>query len=61
VWRFNPEDGTGAAVAVTRGQVIGNGVEITAGLETGDKVVGAGVHHLKEGQEVRELVKERGL
>ena len=61
VWRFNPEDGTVSAVPVTLGQVIGNGVEITAGLETGDKVVGAGVHHLKEGQEVRELVKERGL
>lgn len=50
-----------SAVPVTLGQVIGNGVEITAGLETGDKVVSAGVHHLKEGQEVRELVKERGL
>ena len=61
VWRFNPEDGTVSAVPVTLGQVIGKGVEITAGLETGDKVVGAGVHHLKEGQEVRELVKERGL
>lgn len=61
VWRFNPEDGTVSAVPVTLGQVIGNGVEITAGLETGDKVVRAGVHHLKEGQEVRELVKERGL
>ena len=61
VWRFNPEDGTVSAVPVTLGQVIGNGVEITAGLETGDKVVGAGVHHLKEGQEGRELVKERGL
>ena len=61
VWRFNPEDGTVSAVPVTLGQVIGNGVEITAGLETGDKVVSAGVHHLKEGQEVRELVKERGL
>lgn len=61
VWRFNPEDGTVSAVPVTLGQVIGNGVEITAGLEIGDKVVSAGVHHLKEGQEVRELVKERGL
>ena len=61
VWRFNPEDGTVSAVPVTLGQVIGNGVEITAGLEAGDKVVSAGVHHLKEGQEVRELVKERGL
>ena len=33
VWRFNPEDGTVSAVPVTLGQVIGNGVEITAGLE----------------------------
>ena len=61
VWRFNPEDSTVSAVPVTLGQVNGNGVEITSGLETGDKVVSAGVHHLEEGQEVRELVKERGL
>ena len=61
VWRFNPEDSTVSAVPVTLGQVLGNGVEITAGLETGDQVVGAGVHHLKEGQEARDLVKQRRL
>ena len=34
---------------------------VTAGLDAGDRIVSAGVHHLSEGQQVRELVKERGL
>ncbi len=61
VWRFQPQDNTVSAVQVTLGQVVGGGVEITAGLDAGDRIVSAGVHHLKEGQQVRELVKERGL
>lgn len=61
VWRFDPEAETVSAVSVTLGQVVGDGVEITAGLDAGDRIVSAGVHHLKEGQRVRELVKERGL
>lgn len=36
-------------------------VRITEGLETGDKVISAGVSHLVEGQKVRPFVKERGL
>ena len=63
VWRFEEgqQAGTVTAVAVTLGQVVGDGVEILSGLNTGDRVVSAGVHHLQEGQAVRELVKERGL
>lgn len=61
VWRFDPQANVVNAVAVTLGQVVGDGVEITAGLDAGDRIVSAGVHHLKEGQAVRELVKERGL
>ena len=49
------------AVPVMLGQVVGDGVEILDGLQAGDRVVSAGVHHLEEGQTVRELVKERGL
>ena len=60
VWRYR-EDGTVTAVPVTLGKVVGDGVEITRGLDAGDRVVSAGVHHLREGQSVRELVKERGL
>ncbi len=61
VWRFDPQANVVNAVEVTLGQVVGDGVEITAGLDAGDRIVSAGVHHLKEGQAVRELVKERGL
>lgn len=63
VWRYQPQDdiGTVSAVSVTLGQVVGEGVEILDGLSSGDRVVSAGVHHLEEGQTVRELVKERGL
>jgi len=50
-----------SAVPVTLGEVVGEGVEILDGLSSGDRVVSAGVHHLEEGQTVRELVKERGL
>ena len=61
VWLFDADAGTVSAVGVTLGQVVGDGVEITDGLAAGDRIVSAGVHHLKAGQAVRELVKERGL
>jgi len=63
VWRYQAQDqeGTVTAVPVMLGQVVGDGVEILDGLQAGDRVVSAGVHHLEEGQTVRELVKERGL
>ena len=60
VWLFQ-DDGTVTAVPVTLGEVVGGGVQITEGLEPGDRIVVAGVHRLKDGQTVRELVKERGL
>jgi len=60
VWKHQ-DDGTVSAVPVTLGEVVGGGVQVTAGLEPGDRIVVAGVHRLKEGQAVRELVKERGL
>lgn len=60
VWRHQ-EDDTVTAVPVTLGEVVGGGVQVTSGLEPGDRIVVAGVHRLKEGQTVRELVKERGL
>lgn len=37
------------------------GVEVVAGLEPGDRVVQAGVHHLYDGQFVTPWVRERGL
>jgi len=60
VWKHQ-EDGTVTAVPVTLGEVVGGGVQVTTGLEPGDRIVVAGVHRLEEGQAVRELVKERGL
>ena len=61
VWLFDADAGTVSATGVALGQVVGDGVEITDGLAAGDRIVSAGVHHLKDGQAVRELVKERGL
>ena len=60
VWKHQDDD-TVTAVPVTLGEVVGGGVQITDGLQPGDRIVAAGVHRLKEGQAVRELVKERGL
>ena len=61
VWRLDPEAGTVHAKSVMLGEVTGAGVEILDGLKPGDQVVSAGVHRLEEGQEVRELTRERGL
>ncbi|WP_341503906.1 efflux RND transporter periplasmic adaptor subunit [Gallaecimonas sp. GXIMD4217] len=61
VWRYDAETGTVQLQAVTLGQVVSGGVEITQGLSAGDTVVAAGVSFLEQGQRVRPLAKERGL
>ena len=52
VWVFDPATSTVRSQAVTLGDLDGNEVTITAGLQAGQRVVAAGVHVLSEGQNV---------
>ena len=56
VWVFSPEKGIVNSRRVTTGQLTGeNLVVLTSGVDAGEKVVAAGVHHLQENQEVEIL------
>ena len=66
VWVYQPDsDASAQGVVVLRQVQIANmtnqGVEIVSGLEVGERVVQAGVHHLTEGQGVTPWIRERGL
>lgn len=61
IWKVNPTDMSVFRVDVEVGRITSSGIEILSGLEAGDTVVTAGVHHLKEGMKVRRWVRERGL
>lgn len=69
VWVFEPQGqdealrelGTLALRKVQIADMTNQGVEVIAGLEPGDTVVQAGVHHLYDGQLVTPWVRERGL
>jgi multidrug efflux system membrane fusion protein len=39
------------------GEVTGSGIKVTKGLESGDKIVSAGVNYLEPGQQISELKK----
>jgi len=54
-WRYDPGAQTVKRVRVTVGNVAGNEIVVTDGLQGGDVVVTAGAHQLKEGQKVRLL------
>lgn len=43
------------------GDMTNQGVEVVAGIEAGEYIVQAGVHHLHEGQKVVPWLRERGL
>ncbi|MBQ4849695.1 efflux RND transporter periplasmic adaptor subunit [Pseudoalteromonas sp. MMG012] len=61
VWLYNEQTQTIAMHPVTVGDMYDQGIEILSGLSNTDIVVGAGVHHLKQGLRVRPWAKERGL
>ncbi|MDP2562254.1 efflux RND transporter periplasmic adaptor subunit [Psychrobium sp. 1_MG-2023] len=60
VWRV-AQDMTVSRIPVRVGQLTESGVIITDGLEGNELIVGAGVHHLRQGMKVRPWVRERGL
>ncbi|CAM4186698.1 efflux RND transporter periplasmic adaptor subunit [Pseudoalteromonas byunsanensis] len=61
VWRYDEVSHTISKQAVQIGKMREQSIEITEGLEGGEIIVAAGVHHLHEGLEVRPWTKERGL
>ncbi|MEO2268540.1 efflux RND transporter periplasmic adaptor subunit [Pseudoalteromonas sp. YIC-656] len=61
VWVYDPQMGLVSKRAVEVGQLHKNGIEVRSGIESGEQIVAAGVHYLKEGMKVRPWQKERGL
>lgn len=61
VWVYNPDDHRLSKREVTIGELEGDMIQVTSGLQEGEQIVAAGVHALKAGMEVRPWVKERGL
>jgi len=60
VWLVN-EDASISRTKVTVGAIDGNRIEIKNGLKPGQRVVSAGVSHLREGMRVKPMIKQRGL
>ena len=54
VWIIGP-DGTTSARPVRTGGISGGLIEITEGLQPGDRIAAAGASHLREGMKVRDL------
>lgn len=61
VWVFDEKTSTVKLRAVTIGKLSGQGLEILSGLDNGEQIVTAGVQQLREGQQVRPWLRERGL
>jgi RND family efflux transporter MFP subunit len=59
VWIVNPEDMTVSQRAVILGPPNAQGFVVSEGLSSGDLVVSAGVHSLKEGQKIK-FLEQRG-
>ncbi|AZZ95932.1 efflux RND transporter periplasmic adaptor subunit [Pseudoalteromonas sp. R3] len=61
VWIYNPDTQLVSKRAVQVGLLRQQGFEINSGLQPGEIIVSAGVHHLSDGLKVRPWTKERGL
>lgn len=60
VWKLDAENKARKTV-VTVGDIDGSQIRIESGLGERDRVIAVGVTYIREGQEVRPIVKERGL
>ncbi|RMF19447.1 MAG: efflux RND transporter periplasmic adaptor subunit [Gammaproteobacteria bacterium] len=60
VWRVD-EHQQARLTHVTPGRMSGDQMTILEGLNPGDRVIAAGVSHVREGMKVRPMIKERGL
>ena len=54
MWIVGP-DGTVTARSVRTGAISGGLMEITEGLQPGERIAAAGASHLREGMKVRDL------
>ena len=54
-WRIDPDSMTVSRVAVELGSMSGDEVRVLNGLNGGDRIAISGVHHLREGMQVRPL------
>lgn len=64
VWLYqsdNDSDGQVTLHPIRIGNMTNDGLQVIEGLQPGDQVVYAGVHHLTDGQRVKPWVRERGL
>ncbi|WP_157982831.1 efflux RND transporter periplasmic adaptor subunit [Aliidiomarina minuta] len=64
VWLYhsdNDDDGHVKLHPIRIGDMTNDGLQVIEGLQPGDRVVHAGVHHLSDGQRVKPWVRERGL
>lgn len=61
IWLFDPIKGSVSAREITLGKVSSQGVQVTSGLNQGDKVVIAGVQYMSAGLIVRPLHWQRGV
>ncbi len=61
IWLFNEDTNTVNKAEVTVGNIKNDGIEILSGINTGDRVVSAGVHFLSEGLQVKAWNRESGL
>lgn len=61
VWKVNKDTMKTQGVLVTIGQINAQGIEVLSGLESGDKIITAGVNFINEGQTIKPWTKESGL
>lgn len=61
VWKIDPDTMTVSRHEISVGNLTGQGLEITDGLDGGDQIAAAGVHFLHEGQKIKRWERERGL
>ena len=54
-WRIDPDSMQASRVAVELGPMSGDEVRVLSGLNGGDRIATSGVHHLREGMQVRPL------
>lgn len=55
VWRIDPDTMQVSRITVTLGEMAGANVRVLSGLAQGDRIAVSGVHHLREGMQVRPL------
>ncbi len=60
VWKLTAENAA-QKTEVTAIGLEGSSIRLSSGLTDGDRVIAAGVSHVREGQIIRPIVKERGL